>query len=171
MTNLIPLEAQKDLWQEYRARFIITLSVFLIALALLALVVLVPSFIALEVMSPRGESAQLIRANDSEVALLSRVQGIVLQIGPVLSSTSSATSVIRAALAQKPNRVSIDHIVYTRGGDTPQLILSGSGSRSVVSEYRNALLLLNRFTSVSIPVGALVGSADGNFSMTLGGTF
>lgn len=171
MSNLLPIPERKRVWALYRARFLIVLALILMALALLAGLALVPSYIALEIVAPPpSDAAPTHTANAPDPAGLARAQTIMRVLLPALSATSSPSSLIATVLAAKPTGVTITQVTYsTLSGSS--LTLSGSGTRDKVSAYRDALAGDPQFTSVSIPVSALVGSGEGRFSLTLTGAF
>lgn len=171
MSNLLPIPEQRRVWAIYRSRFIIALSTLLIALALLAALALLPSYLALEIAAPPESDAKIAHAaNTPDPTGLARAQTIVRTLSPALTSTSSPTSLIEAVLAAKPSGVAVTQITYSMLSGS-QLSLTGSGNRDKVSAYRDALAKNPSFTSVSIPVSALVGSGEGRFSLTIGGSF
>lgn len=171
MSNLLPLQEQKRVWAVYRSRFIIMLSLILFALALLAALTLTPSYLALEIAAPpQADETTTHAVGTSDPVGLARAQTIVRTLSPVLTATSSPTSLIESVLSVKPAGVTITQVTYSTLSGS-QLTLSGSGAREKVSAYRDALSKDPLFTSVSIPVSALVGSGEGRFSLTISGTF
>lgn len=170
MTNVIPPEDLKDVWRGYRARLIIVFSSFALVFALLGGLALLPSYIALEMLAPESAEPGARDEESKDAAELMRTQALVLQAAPLLAATSSATTMIEAALSLKPRGVSIDRIVYV-GGDSQDLQLTGAASRNALNEYRTILGSDPRFVNVSVPVGALVGAEGGRFSITLKGNF
>ncbi len=69
-------------------------------------------------------------------------------------------------LAARPQGVTVDRIRY-ESGKPSQLVLSGYAPRYAVNHFRTALTDTGKFTSVSVPVGALVGTDDSGFSVTM----
>lgn len=153
----------------HRARFIIVLSLMLISLALFFGIALIPSFAALEIntLSPDEVNAQGSSAADSMKDML-RSQALLNAVAPVISSTSSPSSAITKAIAVRPSGVTISQIRYISASRSIQL--GGKATREQLTAYRTALETEGTFTSVSVPVAALVGSS-GQFSVTLQGNF
>jgi hypothetical protein len=169
MSNVLPLPAQKTLWAMHRARFLIVLSLALIALAILALVALIPSFVALEAntLSEEELTAQGSSAAEHQKSM-TKSQQLLTAVVPIITSTSTPAAAIERALSLKPKGTTIQRIRYIASSKTIQL--AGSGTRDALTTYRTALETDGTFTSVSVPVAALVGS-NGQFSITLGGHF
>lgn len=150
----------------YRARFLITLSLALIALALAGFLALVPGYLALRFAAPPAPEANAPHATPVATAAsdINRAQILIRTILPVLQGTTSPSSLIEEALALKPAGLAITNINYDGTGG--KLTLTGSGGREGINAYRDALSRDAHFSSVSIPVSALVGSS-GQFSMSL----
>lgn len=169
MTNVLPLPTQKKLWAMHRARFLIVLSLVTIVLSILALVALIPSFAALEAntLSDEELTAQGSSAAENQKSM-SKSQQLLNAVIPIITSTSSPNAVIARALTLKPKGATVQRIRYTAQSKTIQL--AGVANRDALTAYRTALEIDGTFTTVSVPVAALVGS-NGQFSITLGGNF
>lgn len=158
----------------YRARFTIATSLAIIGVALIFSLALIPSYLAVQLASAPVEPAvKDAHATPNDATTVSRAQALVSQISPVLSATSSATAVIKAAIKDRPAGVTLSHFAYTPGeGTAPgELLISGEAAREKVAAYRDALSADPLFKGVTVPVGALVGNEGGHFSMTLTGDF
>ncbi len=169
MTNVLPLPAQQSLWAMHRARFLIVISLMLIGLAVLALVALVPSFVALETntLSDEEITARSTTAAES-LKSMQNSQQLLTAIAPIIAATTSPTTAIQKAISLKPKGATIQRIRYA--GSNKSIQLAGSGNREALTAYRTALENDGMFTTVSVPVAALVGSS-GQFSITLMGHF
>ncbi len=166
MSNLLPIESQRKMWAMYRARFLIVISLVMLVLALVGFAALVPGYLAITLSATQEGSAQLQRDGADPVAMI-RAQALVNNLAPVLSSTSSPTDMVLSVIEKKPRGIAIDRITYIPG----QITLGGTGSRETVTAYRTVLTSDPRFTSVAVPVAALVGSEGNRFSMTISGNF
>ncbi len=169
MTNLLPLPAQKSLWGIHSARFILILSLVMIALAVIALLALSPSFVALEVntLSEEEMAAQGSNAAESQKSM-AKSQLLLSAISPLIYSTSSPSAAIEKALSLRPKGALVQRVRYVSSSKSIQL--SGTANREALTAYRAALEAEGTFTSVAVPVAALV-SSNGQFSITLGGNF
>ncbi len=169
MTNVLPLPAQKSLWGMHRARFLIVLSLVLIVLAVLAFVALLPSFVALEsnTLSAAELDKQGVSAADS-LKSMQKSQLLLTTVSPLIYSTSTPTAAMTKIIELRPKGATIQKIRYSGSSRTIQV--AGSANREALTAYRTALESDGMFTTVSVPVGALVGSS-GQFSITLGGKF
>lgn len=166
MSNLLPVESQKKMWAMYRARFVTVTALVMLALAIVGLIALIPGYLAIVLSPTQEEIAQIQREGSDPVAII-RAQALVSNIAPILASTSSPTDVLLSVLEKKPSGLAVDRIAYAGG----QITLAGIGSRETVTAYRALLALDPRFTSVAVPVAALVGSEGNRFSMTISGSF
>lgn len=167
MANVLPNGAQKKVWRLYRGRFVIMFSLFSLALSLLALLSLVPSYLALSIAAP--PSSDITPGKGSAVpdaaSAVARAQTLLRTLSPVLDSTSSPSMIIAQVLESRPKTLVVTRVTYDVS--KKELSLVGSGNRSVISTYRDALTKDPRFATVSVPVSALVGSDGGTFSMTI----
>lgn len=172
MANVLPPDAQKKVWATYRARFILVTSLVLLALAGAAAVTMFPSYVAVQLAESRtseeGTEAEEVRA---QAIALERSQFLIKELMPLVSATSSAVDVVAATLDMKPSAVRISRIIYAQEPEEGRLTLIGAGSRGDVSAFKDALTNSGLFTAVSVPVGALVGSESGGFSIVLAGPF
>lgn len=151
----------------YRARFVIVLAAFLLALACFALLALIPSYLALRLATPPVADTSITHKGGApgDAIAIARAQALVRILSPVLSATTSPTALITEALSQRPKGISVDHVTYDVSAG--HLVLVGTGMRDAINSYRDTLSKDLRFPSVSVPVSALVGSDSGHFSMTL----
>lgn len=169
MTNVLPPERQRDVWGTYRARFIFAGSAFGLALALLAYLSLLPSYLALRAderaVPPSGPGP----GSSRDQADITRAQGLLAALKPAVDATTTPSEVLQSAIAHRPRGILVDHITYASPGT---IVVSGvAQSRESISEYKKALLADPRFKSVSVPVGDLVGAEGGRFSITLSGNY
>lgn len=168
MANVLPLDAQKKIASEYRARFVIAAAVAIAALGLLLALALVPSYLAISLAAPPiREAVSSERASNPQV--VARTQMLITQLTPALLATTSPRALIDAAIADRPGGVTLDHFVYTapRTGKSAEMLIAGAASREKIAAYRDALEADPLFTTVSVPVSALVGGGNGDFSITL----
>lgn len=166
MANILPPEAQKNVWSMYRARFVLAASIVSLSLSALAALALVPSYLALQLAAPPVVDSVTAGGQNvpDNIAALARTQALVTAIDPILSSTSSPSSVILAALDARPAGVRVTHIIYT--ADPLLITFTGSASRGALSAYRDSLSADPRFTNISVPVDSLIGT-NSDFTMSL----
>src|SRR3989344_931474 len=129
MANLLPIDSQKKVWHMYRARFFMVGSLVLSAVAGLALLTLIPAYLALAVVAPSTDVEHTLEGERIEdPTAIARAQALVTAIGPLLVATSSPTEVLSTAIGAKPSGGLICRGSY-RGG---QLGLSGRASRETI---------------------------------------
>lgn len=154
----------------YRARFLLAGALIGFAAALLAALALLPSYLVLRAgaMPDSGNKTASSVSEDREA--IARAQVLLREYDALVASTTPSGA-IELALAKKSARISIDHITYTRGQPST-IALTGRADKPVdIDTYRKALFAEQLFESVTVPVGDLVGTKDGNFSMTIQGNF
>ena len=175
MANVIPSDINEELQGYAWARFIIVGAFVALACAAIAFLLLMPSYLAIVLSTQHvddSDAGGALAGKGNDTAVLSHASGLLKILSPIVLATSTPTQTIQAALAMRPQGVHVDQILYHAGGTRSSLMLSGSAdSNSEINSYRNALAADPRFVSVSIPVGALVGTDGGRFSITLSGDF
>ncbi len=168
MTNLLPPVAQKKVWRWYRARIVTVFSLALIVLAMLFMLALIPSYLALSAVAPRDVSGTQSPRKIDDAQAMTRAQTIVKHVLPVLVSTSSPSVFIEAALSEQPPGVTLSHIAYSpNAASGPTLVIAGTATRDKVAAYRDALSKNPLFTSATVPVSALLGTSAAEFTITL----
>lgn len=169
MANILTPQAQKRVWSMYRGRLVLVTALMLLALALLALLALAPSYVALTLAAPPVQNTDIKHQSgtDKDAAVVARAQALVREVGGIIAATSSPSTWISDVVQAKPQGVRITSITY----GSSQITIAGSGSRESVQAYREALLKTGAYTSVSVPVSALVGNEGGKFSIVIAGGF
>jgi hypothetical protein len=166
MANVLPPSFKKTTWRIQRARFVIVLSIVLGVLVVIALIALAPSYLALEFAAPQTiDVPEVERRDPADAIAISRAHSLVTQLSSVISATSSPTELFARVLAVRPAGISVDSISYSETDS--RISLSGTGTREAISAYRDILSEDQFFSSVSVPVGALVGASNGRFSITI----
>lgn len=166
MTNLLPIPAQRAAWREYRARIIIVGSAMLAIIASITAILLVPSYMAIEIAAPVTPVPVTRDTSDVDPAGVARAGALIGILGPIFAPTSTPSAGIEAVLSRSPSGMVIDHISYA-ADLPPKITIGGVATRDELNAFRNALQSSGLFSSVSIPVGALVGAEGGRFSMTV----
>ncbi len=169
MANVLPIEEKKRVLRTLRARFITVTALVLLLGATLAALALSPAILSVRLAQANLPSDETLSetARDDQ-AKHARAFALVGALGPIANSTSSPVGMFTAALAEKPASVHITSINYSRG----RLILSGDGgTRQAMNAYKEALETSGSFTTVEVPVAALVGTQEGRFTITLTGAF
>lgn len=152
-----------------RARFVIVFSLVCIALAVFMLIALIPSFAALEVNTLSSDEVNAQGGGVVEsVKSMQKSQELLKVLAPVVGATSSPAAAIEKAIVLRPKGVTIDHIRYIAQSKAIQL--GGKATREQLTTYRTALETDGTFSTVSVPVAALVGTS-GQYSITLSGNF
>jgi hypothetical protein len=173
MSNLLPEKTKQKIHAEYRARFVLTASSLAIGAAAFTALVLSPSFGVLYVSRSssieKASQAHQMKTDNDDIL---RAQSLLSQVSNVALASSSISSAIIDALAQKSDTVSIDTISYVTTSASPSIALGGvAQNRASLEKFRTQLQGDPRFTSVNIPVADLLGSQGSRFTVTLKGHF
>jgi Tfp pilus assembly protein PilN len=177
MSNVLPQHARAQMMRDIRARFLLSGSLVLSAVALVALLALTPAYFSIAI--PRMSLANVSQnvseeqrvQEDADREIASRTRSLLSALMPFTEERASIYPVIERALGLQPEGISIESIVY-KSGTTGEITIVGTAqSREPVNTYREALTAEKTFESVSVPVSALVGASEGNFTMTLKGKF
>ncbi|MEK7509925.1 MAG: hypothetical protein AAB605_04435 [Patescibacteria group bacterium] len=170
MSNVLPLKYRSIEVGRLWTRFLFVGACVLTGGAIVALLALLPALISVRVARTNIHSSDSARIASEDQSAAKRAQALLSVLNPIASATSSPTDALVVALAPRPADISIETITYT--SDRSSLVLSGvSERREAVSEYRDALEEIGRFSSVAVPVSALVGTQEGKFTITLTGRF
>jgi hypothetical protein len=174
MANSIPDDMKRATVSRIRTRYVFVGSLAMLLSAFVAFALLVPSYLMLRADAYAGarstiSSTQAQQTLDS--AAIAHTNGLLAQLAPLVVATSTPTNAIAVALAARPAGVHVDQITYTAGAIAGLMLFGSADTSSEISAYRNALAAKPLFASVSVPVGALVGTDGGRFSIRLSGAF
>lgn len=156
-----------------RARFILALSIVALVSAGISFLVLVPSYLTLT-SNASGISAAAVNLSSesaSDTAALVEAKSLLTQLAPIVSASTTPAEAILSALALRPPGVKVDQITYIAGATASLMLVGSAANNGDISAYQLALSGDPLFSSVSVPVGALVGTDGGRFSITLSGKF
>lgn len=173
MANVIPKEGLLSLRRRMNARLMLVGALVMLIAALLGIIAILPAYISINVSRAALESSTEAETQSpsEDQAAAKQAQGLITLLTPLAIATSSPATALETALSQKPVGVSITSISFV-GGAKRTLMLSGiSSRREAVNQFRDALEKTGLFSSVAVPVAALVGTQDGRFTVTLTGTF
>ena len=173
MANILPPERLRLLKKTQRVRLLFALGTVASIAGIIALVALLPSYLAVQLGPHAPEVGGNIKTASSTLAV-SEAQNLVTVLQPLMSTTTTSTSVeaVQAAVSLKPPGVIIDRIEYSRGAISGAIVLGGEAkSASDIDAYRTRLSKDTHFTQVNVPVSALAGTSNGRFAITLTGRF
>lgn len=171
MSNLLSEKDQKKIARGYRARIVFVGALLMFASAIVAVLALLPSYVILFSSRPQESVRSALVQNKADEKDLTRAQTVVNQIFPIITASSTISDAISAALARKPKGVHIDHVTYKGGRDSGIVVTGAAESRTDVNLFRDSLSKDGHFVEVSVPVGALIGTEGGRFTVTLHGNF
>ncbi|OGG57919.1 hypothetical protein A2853_03250 [Candidatus Kaiserbacteria bacterium RIFCSPHIGHO2_01_FULL_55_17] len=173
MTNLLSPQALREAQHFHRDRFILVGSVVSILCSTIALLALAPAYITVRTGDVVGTSVSPspTLSGNTDREDLARARTLLVELQPLVSSTSSVLTTFDVALGARPSGITVSKIRYARGEPATIVIEGASRSREDINTYRTTLASDTRFSSVSVPIGALAGIEDGHFTMTLTSTF
>lgn len=167
MANVLPPDAKKQLDRRARWRAIFVIGCAGMLAALIAILALMPTFIALASAraSLDAPSQELENAREYQ-AQARRTQALIDALEPIVLSTTSPSTMLADALEFLPPGVTVSAVTYQAAQQT--VILTGEAKgRESLNAYRDALEASGRFKEVDIPVAALAGTQEGRFTVTL----
>lgn len=174
MANLLPASTSRRVVLDHEIRFAVVAALALLGLGFVVAIVLLPSYVvvsggATATTTPASVAAQV----QADEAALARAQALIDQFTPA-TGTSGKGAAIATALVLRPKGVRIHSISYSAGqaGATGVLQIAGMAEANAdIEAYKKLLQAAGPYTSVTIPVSALVGTTKGEFTVTLTGTF
>jgi hypothetical protein len=176
--NVLPQEVKKTLKKEYKLRLLTVLFFGLTAVALIAFVSFIPSYIAVSIKESQAKTAaetlnQLGGAQNSGTTgadvFLTGEEIKLLQANAVSHVPSDLLSKL---LEGKPTGVSIDNIVYEFSNGKGKLTVSGSaGTRDDLLLFRDQIQKTAPFEKVNLPVAILAKDTNVSFSIAISGSF
>jgi len=170
MMNLLPEKARSAISWDMAHRMLLSSSLLLFGAALVTLLSLAPGLLVLIVGVPGTQVTAASSGKSADTSAIAQTQALISQVSPAIATTTAPTRAIVVALSLKENNITVDHITYSSDGQS--LVLSGSaGVKDSVNSYRAVLAADRRFSSVTVPVSALVGADSGKFTITLTGNF
>ncbi|MBM3272189.1 hypothetical protein FJY94_02825 [Candidatus Kaiserbacteria bacterium] len=174
MANLLPVPVAKQNMFDHEARFAALGATALLVFGLVAIIVMMPSYVAVSSTdSATSTDPALAEQAKQDEAAIARAQALIEQFSPA-AAPSAKGAAIAAALVLRPRGIRIQSVTYSAGmsGQASTLQLSGTAeANQEIEAYRRLLAAAGPFTSVNIPVTALVGTTRGEFTVTLTGTF
>lgn len=177
MSNVIPSAARHALVRDAKARLVFVGALLVGLAAVVSIAALIPALL-LTVVPLIGEHGEMSDSEKEQAALYeeSRTQAAQTRahlavLLPFTEERVSPQSLISRVYSLRPSGVSISAIKYY-AGTSGQIVITGtSEAREPLNDFRTTLTDTGLFESVSVPVAALVGALEGNFSMTLSGKF
>lgn len=176
LTNLLPPERQKILSREYAIRFATVAALILAFLAVVATVLLLPSYVFL-IQNETAKTSQL--KNIESTISTSDQQGLSARLSALSANTAtlialqnvpSASTDIRSMLAIPRPGIIISGFVYTAPGEKElgTLVFSGiATTRDALRGYQLALQGAPFARSADLPVSAYAKDSNIAFTITV----
>lgn len=174
MHNILPVEENKKVVNEYRLRFLTVAISAIGALILSSLILLVPSYLlALSKYRDATSELEMLQKKDGSSDYGKSVNMQVLEINKKINTflkTSTAlapslSSVIEKILEVKGDSIKITGFVYGVNGEQERVVITGTArSRETLARFIEVLKKDPSFTSVELPISSYVKSTDVDFS-------
>ena len=166
MSNLLPPQSQKSVWNATLASFLGVSSSVLLASAALSALALLPGYLVLAYAIPGALSVAKTQSNATSTADVIATQSVIKTILPVVAATTTPDTVMIQIANAKPKGIHINRFGYL-AGKTQTITVSGiAHDGDALNAFRTALVAAN-IGAVSVPVGALIGTADGQFTISI----
>lgn len=161
--------------RETQLRCVAVVAMAAAGTACVSILALLPAFLSAtipllseNVPTPSEETKMLFEENRKEAA---QTRATLAVLAPYAVERPSVQKVIQRIYELLPSGVYIERLQYQMG-ERGQITITGlSDAREPVNDFRAVLVAEGFFSSVSVPVAALVGALDGRFTMTLSGDF
>lgn len=169
-TNLLPIERRRTLAREYYVRLSVAVVSFVTALALVSIVLLIPTYVLLA-EGARTKEAHLISiesalSSTNEATLSTRLAALNSNAATLsaLARAPSVSATIRSALAVSRPGITLFGFVYTPA----TLALSGvAATRDALRGYQLALSSMSFTRSADLPVSAYAKDSNIPFTITI----
>ncbi|HUO56263.1 MAG TPA: hypothetical protein VMU27_02425 [Candidatus Paceibacterota bacterium] len=172
MANVMPTEIKKEVRAVIRARFMLLTSCIVLICAVIVFLMLLPSWFSIAHTPQSPDSKPISAAQQAlDKTALAQTTALLTTLSPIALASTTPSQAVSAALAVRPIGISIEQITYTAGNPSTLILFGSAKTTSAISDYRTALASSTIFTSVQVPVGALVGAEGGQFTLTLTGPF
>lgn len=177
MINLLPEEYKAHLRREYRLRFFVLSTLFVIFAVVIGVVALVPGSISIgedyflgNAQDNRTPATDEPQKNQETLQALKDFQSTLLVLDPKKEGTEVPLSdLIRLVVQQKPIKVSLDSFSFaTENEETKRLVVSGHASdRESLVSFSQRLSGNNTFAQVDLPISNLSKKENIDFSISL----
>lgn len=176
LTNLLPIQRQHMLVREYYLRLGVVMMMCVIVLTVAAAALLVPAYVFLTVGAHTKQdflATMIPTLSDAEsVALSARLTALSDRVATLtaLSSTPSASGIVRSVLALPRPGIALSSFAYTQsaGKNPGTLELSGTAeTREVLRNYQLILENAPFILSAKLPVSTYTKDTNLTFTVTL----
>jgi Tfp pilus assembly protein PilN len=172
VTNLLPLERQRTLSRDYFLRLAVVMVLIMSTLALVAIVLLIPTYVFLTSSASTKEahlaSIDSTLSSSDEVSFSARLTTLGRNVATLSALAPSPSSIIRKALAVSHPDIALTGFVYApaEGARPGTLDISGSAAtRNALRNYQLALQSVSFARSAELPVSAY--AEDSNIAFTI----
>ncbi|MDD2657156.1 MAG: hypothetical protein PHD04_00640 [Candidatus Pacebacteria bacterium] len=176
LTNLLPSERRAALSRDYLVRLSVVASVFVAVLVLVAIVLLIPTYVFLR-ESSRAKTERLATieatfSSSDEASLSTRLTTLSQNAATLtaLAEAPSASGIIRSVLAVARPGISLSSLAYTPRALSAPSTLAVSGvarTRDTLRTYQLALQRSPLARSADLPVSAYAKDSDITFTITI----
>lgn len=169
MSNLLSRGQRAGIVVGVELRLVIIVFAFLATVGGLLLAALLPSYVVMRTSAAALSVTQAASTTD-QTQTVTDTQALIAQLATV-AGTSSPAQLAAETIAARPKGVTISRVTYTRGSPSTLVVVGVAARREDVNAYKSTLAQNPVFSSVTVPINALVGVDDGAFTLTASGGF
>ncbi len=175
MINFLPPEAKTVVKREYVIRTIGVWALLLAAVALVVVLLLLPTYVlvvqqlnALATEVVQTENATSTHAYETARTALEKTQTLALQLGVVYAGPT-ASAVLRGVQEVQTSAITISGFSYERTGTAVEKVeVRGvAATREALTEFSTALERNPLFARATVPVSDLAADRDLSFTLTI----
>jgi len=176
MSNLLPIEQKKSILRLYRKRFLALTFFYIIALALVGLLLLLPSlFLSKSSESLLSQKRDVLASNDTSTitkSLAASIGDINTRLAIFPGNTTASPLVadfVNPVLGAKTKAIHLTNLTYALGDSptTAAIQIEGTAdSREDLLSFTGSLKAIKTFSNVNVPITSFIKDSDVTFTIT-----
>lgn len=176
MANLLPTIDRQDVKRAYNMRRLVVAGVLATVLVLVAIAMLIPSYVASSNnRETTEENLARVEADLSGTDLTeakTQIEETNKKLEMLAPAEGGAANNVRSlfvdVISLKNDAISLTGFFYEAANEVPQLTLSGTArTRDALARFAESLRSSDQFHNADLPIGDLVEKEDINFSVTM----
>jgi hypothetical protein len=172
MVNILPQQYRQSVARAYSERLALTSAVVFVLTGIIAGFALLPSLSVMYAAEHGGSlqvptDAQNVNQK-SDAAAVAQAIFLANELQQSIA-TSSPTAALSAIVKDKPNGISISTMSYSMDAqNTRAIVITGKTTgRNDITVFQTTLTADAHFSSVSVPIDALVAGDNGSFTIKI----
>jgi hypothetical protein len=167
---LLPKEKQK-IKKEYIFRFLIILNWILIICALVAIIMMIPNYILLDVeariFKDEINNIQTDDLKQNQETVQNRIVDLQNKIEPIDPDLRRPSDFLRRIIEKQDRNISIQSISYSFIDEEIIVIQGNAGGRESLARFVDELKNIEDFSNVDLPYSSFAKDIDIPFSITI----